>query len=323
MLQSLVSTARRVLQDVRRSLVPEQRLSVERPEPQVTASPTSKKYRQLQRVVLTDGVGRTLFEEYAAHRESARGEEETGWVMLGIRDQAEAIVLATLPAGTEREASSGHVQFNTRGQALGSLIVRQIDRRLTMLGVVHTHPGSLRHPSDGDYRGDSVWVGQLRGREGIFGIGTADAADSHSTPYARQPKAHMQMMGELCLSWYALAHGDARYRPLPVSFTLGPDLARPLHSVWPILEAHAERLERLFRQQAGISFSVVKGDKGPALALNVPLNEPDQALRVLLEGDEVFYYLLRGGEALAADPHESRVDRGVYLLLAELAAQQD
>src|SRR5207244_3069537 len=97
--------------------------------------------------VLTDGVGRTLFEEYAAHRTEARGEEETGWLLLGLREARQAVVLATLPAGTQREASASHVRFNTNGQAMGSRIVRQMDRRLTIVGLVHTHPGSLRHPS--------------------------------------------------------------------------------------------------------------------------------------------------------------------------------
>ena len=128
----------------------------------------TKHNQPLERIVLTDGVGRSLFEEYAAHRDTNRSEEETGWVLLGVREVNEAVVLATLPAGAGRDAGVAHVQFNSSGQALASRIVRQFDRRLSMLGVVHTHPGSLRHPSDGDYRGDSAWVGQLRGGEGVF-----------------------------------------------------------------------------------------------------------------------------------------------------------
>ena len=131
-------------------------------------------YGPLERVLLTDGVGRTLFEEFAGHRSEARGEEETGWVLLGLREAREAVVLATLPAGALRDASVAHVRFNSNAQALASRIVRQTDRRLTTLGVVHTHPGSLRHPSDGDFRGDGQWVANLRGKEGVFGIGTAD-----------------------------------------------------------------------------------------------------------------------------------------------------
>jgi len=66
---------------------------------------------------------------------------------------------------------------------------------------------------------------------------------------------------------------------------------------------------------------VCPGDNRPALAVNVPLAEPDHALRVHLEGEAVRYFLARGDDLLAADCSEERVDRGVYLLLAELAAQ--
>jgi proteasome lid subunit RPN8/RPN11 len=272
-------------------------------------------------VVLTDEVSRTLFEEYAAHRESTRGDEETGWVLLGLREVDEVVVLATLPAGAGRNAGVAHVRFNCSGQALASRIVRQRDRRLTMLGVVHTHPGSLRHPSDGDYQGDSQWVGRLRGGEGVFGIGTADGKAADGTVIAHQPRPHMQCLGELCISWYALGEGDRRYRPLSAGLTLGPDLARPLHPVWTTIETHAEQLDRLCRQQAGVTFQVVSGLYGPALAVNLALAEPGSTLRLVLESKEVRYYLVRGDELLVVDPHETQVDRGVYLLLAELAGQ--
>jgi hypothetical protein len=124
----------------------------------------------------------------------------------------------------------------------------------------------------------------------------------------------------LCLSWYALGQRDYQYRPLPVELILGPDLARPLHPVWTTIEAHAERLDRLARQQAGVIFEVADGRMEPALAVTIPLAEPHSALRVLLEGKEVTYVLVRGQELLIADSHETRIDRGVYALLAELAA---
>ncbi len=274
-------------------------------------------------MVLTDGVGRTLFDEYASHQEGSCRDEETGWVILGVREEVEATVLATLPAGALCDAGTGHVQFNQWAQAVGSRIVRQTDRRLTMLGVVHTHPGSLRHPSDGDFRGDSEWVGQLRGKEGIFGIGTADSLPSNGTAVAHQPKANVHCLGKLRLSWYALAEGEPKYRPLPVRLTLGPDLARPLHSVWSLIEAHADQLDRLCRQQSGVTFEVIAGAQQPGLAVTISLADPDAAIRVVLEEKQVQYYLLRHGELLRADPHEERVDRAVYLLLAELAARTE
>ncbi len=152
-------------------------------------------------ILLTEGVAHTLFDDYRNHRHSSRGEEEIGWVLLGLRQDGKAIALAALPAGTQREAGVAHVRFNSDAQELASRILRQKDKRLGMLGVVHTHPGSLRHPSAGDFQGDRIWVSRLRGGIGIFGIGTADAraAESQTTP-----NDHRQFRGELCFSWYAL-----------------------------------------------------------------------------------------------------------------------
>jgi hypothetical protein len=318
MFQALVNLAGRLLKDVNRALV-RPRLPAAPGDDQAAASAT--RYRPLKRVILSDDVSRTLFEEFAEHQAGSRCEEETGWVLLGLREQEEAIVLATLPAGTERDAGVGHVRFNSMGQALASRIVRQADRRVTILGVVHTHPGSLRHPSDGDYRGDSSWVGQLRGRQGIFGIGTADSHPASGVPIVRQPRPHVQCLGKLRFSWYALVEGERNYQQLPVALTLGPDLARPLHLVWAALEAHAEPLDRLCRQQAGVVFEVTSSERGPALAVNIPLANAGDKIRVLLQEKEVRYYLLRNGEPLRADPREARVDRAVYLLLAELATR--
>lgn len=315
MWETLVSAARQLLADVQRALPRAWRPA---PAPPVTAAPPVS-LEPLQRVMLTDGVGRTLFEEYAAHRSEARGDEETGWLLMGLRRGSEAVVLATLPAGAERDAGVAHVRFYSPAQELGSRIVRQADRRLEVVGVVHTHPGSLRHPSDADYQGDREWVRYRRGGEGIFGIGTADGKPGDGL-FASQPRPHVQCLGELALSWYALRHTDARYRPLPVELTLGPDMARPLHNIWSLIEGRADQLNRLFQQQAGVRFRVV-GDPPRGLVVHVPLAEPEALLSVFLEEDEVRYYLVRGKEVLAADCSEQRVDRGIYLLLAELAAQ--
>src|SRR5436190_1391320 len=110
-------------------------------------APVAVGYEPLRRVRVTDGVGRTLFEEYAAHRDTEQGHEETGWVLLGLRERDEAVALATLPAGTQRDSGVAHVRFNSMGQAVGSRIVRQHDRRLSILGFAHTQPCSLPHPS--------------------------------------------------------------------------------------------------------------------------------------------------------------------------------
>jgi hypothetical protein len=310
----LVAATRRFLADLSGPAPPGREPT--RPPP---ASPS--RYGPLRRVLLTDEVSRTLFEEYRDHRCGDRGDEEIGWVLLGLREADEAVVLATLPAGVGRDAGQSHVRFNSSAQALGSRIVRQADRRLTMLGVLHTHPGSLRHPSDGDYRGDIRWVGQLRGGEGVFGIGTADAKPVEGPPVAHQPKPNVQCLDELRLSWYCLGADDRNYRPAPVDLTLGPDLARGLRPVWQIIEESADRLDRLARQQQRVSFDVVPGRHGSALAVTVPLAEPGESVRVLMEGKEVRYCLVSDGNVLVADLPEARVDQGVYLMLAELAAR--
>ncbi|MCE9534515.1 MAG: Mov34/MPN/PAD-1 family protein [Planctomycetes bacterium] len=267
----------------------------------------------LQRLVLTDEVERTLFAEYAEHRGGQRGEEETGWVLLGVRNADEAIALATLPAGAKRDAGFAHVRFNPIAQELASRVVRQANKQLTMLGVVHTHPGSLRHPSDGDYRGDIDWVSNLRGSEGIFGIGTHEASSSW------QPGANGKRLGELCFSWYSLRVGDRNYRPLKIEAASGPDLALPLRSIWDELENHAERLDRLARQLTLVRFDVIEDADRPALGLTIPLADGLRSIRVLMQGKDVRYLLLGPDGAMQADFRDDCVDHGVFVMLAELA----
>lgn len=319
MLHDLVSKARQLLGDLhRRLLYPPSSPQPARPS---SAPREAQPLAPLQRVTLTDQVGRTLFEEYAQHRSAARGEDETGWVLMGLREAREAIILATLPAGAEAEASASHVRFNSEAQAVASRIVRQKDRRLTILGVAHTHPGRLRHPSDGDYRGDRQWVEHLRGKEGVFAIGTADAPAARGAPVAYQPRPHVQCWGELRFSWYALGQRDSSYRPLPVELTHGPDLARELHLVWEVLETHARRIDRLFCQQVGLRFEVAEDEWGPALVLTLPLARSGDLLRVVVRPKQVRYYVLLDGQLLEVEQGEDRIDRGIYLLLAELAAR--
>jgi hypothetical protein len=269
-------------------------------------------YKPLRRVLLTEGVARTLFDEYSDHRLSERGTEETGWLLLGWRDEDEAVIRATLPAGADREAGEAHVRFNSTAQAVASRIARQSDRRLALLGVVHTHPGSLRHPSDGDFRGDIRWVGQLRGGEGVFGIGTANGDGPEEI---EQPRASVQRRGGMTFCWYSLREGARRYQPIPVEIVDGPDLAQPLRATWAVIEGNAERLERLARQQSRLGFEVALPS---GLAAVVPLADGTM-LRAVLTKEGVRYFLVRNGELLASELHEPRVDRGIYRLLADLA----
>lgn len=277
------------------------------------------RYDPLARVVLTDEVSRTLFGEYAAHRATDRGAEETGWVLLGLRDADTAVVLATLPAGADRDAGEEHVRFNTDAQALASRIVRQDDRRLTLLGVVHTHPGTLRHPSGGDLRGDREWVTRLRGKQGVFAIGTVDGSTADAN-IAERPKPHVQKLRDLRFDWYTLTDGDAAYHPVATDLTIGPDVALPLRPAWPVIEAHAVRLDRLARQQTGVRFAVMSGADQPTLAVDVPLAETGQAIRLLVTEKSVRFIYVAGGDVFQADlPAGTEPDQGVYLLLAELA----
>ena len=284
------------------------------------ASAGPARYDPLRRLVLTDEVSRTLFAEFAEHCLTERGREETGWVLLGLRNVDEAIALATLPAGVKRDAGGSHVRFNPTAQGFASRVVRQGNKRLTILGVVHTHPGSMRHPSDGDYRGDIAWVPNLRGEEGVFGIGTVDAQKHSPGDVSWQPAANVQCLGELCWSWYSLQSGDRAYRPLPVEVSIGPDLALGLRPVWEELENHAERLDRLARQVSRARFDVVEGKTKPALALTIPLPEADRSIRVLMEGKEVRYLLLGPDGAMMADFRDDRVDHGVFVMLADLSS---
>ncbi|MBX9624180.1 MAG: hypothetical protein K2X82_10260, partial [Gemmataceae bacterium] len=93
-----------------------------------------------------------------------------------------------------------------------------------------------------------------------------------------------------------------------------------LRPVWGAVEAHAERLERLARQQARARFAVADG---PALTLTVGLAEAGAAARVVVaaDGKEVRYYYEAGGEAFRVDLPDAPPDQGLYLLLAELAAR--
>src|SRR5687767_11054523 len=60
-------------------------------------APESPSPQPLRRVLLNEGVSRTLLEEYARHRRSERGDEETGWLLVGLRRGDEVVVQATLP----------------------------------------------------------------------------------------------------------------------------------------------------------------------------------------------------------------------------------
>ena len=103
------------------------------------------------------------------------------------------------------------------------------------------------------------------------GSGPCRGGTPGRVPFGWRPRPNVQCLGELSFSWYSLRAGQRTYDTLPLELTLGPDLARPLHRIWPTLEEHAERLDRLYRQQAGVTCDVLDEEGGVALAVTVPL----------------------------------------------------
>lgn len=131
----------------------------------------------------------------------------------------------------------------------------------------------------------------------------------------------MQCLGGLRFTWYTLAAGDKKYKDAPIELAVGPDLARDLRPVWPQLEAHAARLDRLALQLSRVRFEVVEGKYGPALAVVAGLADPGHAVRAVLDGPEVRYVYEAGADAFQVEPNASAPDEGVYRILAELAAR--
>jgi hypothetical protein len=105
---------------------------------------------------------------------------------------------------------------------------------------------------------------------------------------------------------------------VPVQVTIGPDLARPLHNVWPTVELHAQRLDRLCRQLARTRFELHRDDASATLHLVVPIGA-EESIRVVLDGEDVRYCLVQKDQWMQSDQEEPLVDRGVYLMLAALA----
>jgi hypothetical protein len=56
--------------------------------------------------------------------------------------------------------------------------------------------------------------------------------------------------------------------------------------------------------------------------LTLPLAERDWAIQAILRNDDIRYYVVQGPEVHEVKHQEEAVDRGIYLLLAELAARQ-
>src|SRR5262249_44836304 len=133
-------------------------------------------------------------------------------------------------------------------------------------------------------------------------------------------RPHIQRQGKRRFTWYVLGAGEKGYRTIPVEYTLGPDLGLAIHVVWAIIERHAEALERICRQQARVTLAA-DSPVGANLRVKIPLAEPGDAVELVLVEDKAAFFVVLDGTTNAVDPREAKIDRALYLILAELAAQ--
>ena len=277
----------------------------------------------LSRIVLTQGVVDSLFEQFDEHRKTERGNEEIGWLLLGHRRQGEDFVTiqATLPAGTNRDAGVAHVQFSSTAQAVAARFLRASDPELIPLGVAHTHPGSLTRPSSGDYKGDREWIQQLRGRAGVFAIGTISATKNSTTTFAISPAPSVQCRGSLCFHWYGLHAGAQDYVTLPVEIQSGTDLASPWHGAWEHLETFAEGLEQLQLQLRQVQARVTHVNGEAVLLVSIPIAARDGGMIYLqLKNREAQLFVKLEDEMFAVEGEISNLPEKIYELLAIFAA---
>ncbi len=270
-------------------------------------------------MLISSGVGQTLVQGYRNHLNQERGDEETGWLLMGYREKKHAVVVAAVPSGEFREASSTHVKFNSQAQVVAGRLLRQLHDKLEVLGLFHTHPGRLRHPSSGDYQGDIQWVKKLPGKQGVFGIGTVDHESPIRGEFATKIAINTFSMTGMRFDWFSLASGDSNYVKVPIRWTLGEDLARPLHVVWDAMETHAGEIEKVLAQQSKATCGITQGAAGHQLTLSIPLAGSAGKIIVFIFKDKVQYFFEKNEQLFAVDIQEDKVDRGVYLVLAELS----
>jgi len=141
-------------------------------------------------LTIADSCLQTLSADLAKHLASDRAAEETGWLLLGIRDQTSVHVTDLVPAGENRIGTPNSIQFDAASQVAATKAIRDRDSRVEVLGVAHTHPSGRHRPSSGDLEGDKQWVQNLRS-DGLFGI-----------------------VSDGCVRWYSLGKDDDEYRAI-------------------------------------------------------------------------------------------------------------
>lgn len=279
-----------------------------------------KDYSPLKSILITSGVGETLARGFRLHLDGERGDEEIGWLLMGFREKDKAVVLAAIPSGDMREASGTHVRFNSRAQAIAGRILKKREPRLEVLGLFHTHPGTLRRPSSGDFRGDIEWIEKIPGKQGVFGIGTVEdqsKSTSHEY-YSRFVSPFAYQRDGLRFSWYSLGHGDTNYHEIRTRWALGDDISQFLHPAWMVIEKNANGIERILAQQTGSTCDVVPFQGTSSFCVAVPTAYPRGVIRAFILEKNVKYFFEQNEQQYAIDVQENEVDRGIYLVLAEL-----
>jgi len=286
-------------------------------------------------VKINSGVLRTMFEDFHAHRGTARGEEETGWLLIGRRESAGVVIEAALPPGEFRDAGVAHVNMNSTAQSVAMRILKKAHPDLDVLGVAHTHPGRLNRPSHGDYQGDSLWVPKLRKREGIFAIGVwdfdktlnsgCDAAkyqlEEDDGADVRGVCSSSHSSGRAHFFWFALAQGDGWYRHLSVEEMPGEDLGREIRGHWEVIEHFAGSIDRLVHMQPALQMGLIPLEmmEVPTMVLCQPLAREGEELQVVLQGREVGFFRMTPENPEEIVGPSERLDAAFYEVMARLA----
>jgi proteasome lid subunit RPN8/RPN11 len=287
-------------------------------------------------IAIRAGVLATMFKDFHSHRATDRGNEETGWLLLGRRDGRGATIEAALPPGEFRDAGMAHVNMNSTAQSVAMRLLKRAHSHLDVLGVAHTHPGRMCRPSQGDYQGDSQWVPYLVQKEGIFAIGVwgMEKNNLNSLP----DKANMEQDddaevrgdanrlntihedGRAQFHWYALAAGDQWYRHQALQTVEGDDLAATILGHWPVIEQYAGSIDRLIRMQGHLELNLLPFGNGdaPALLMRQPLPRPGEELQVVLQGREVVFFRMVQGEPEEIEAPAERLDSAFYEVMSRL-----
>lgn len=285
-------------------------------------------------VRIHSGVLRTMFDDFHEHKATDRGQEETGWLLLGRRSGTDGVIVeAVLPPGEYRDAGTAHVNMNSTAQAVAMRILKKSHPELDVLGVAHTHPGRLNRPSHGDFQGDSLWVSKLRKREGLFAIGVWDFHELMNSP--REPAnagggatadirggcSTSQTRGRASFYWFALAEGEGWYRHLPVEETPGDDFGREVRAHWEVIEHFAGSIDRLIRMQPALQPGLIPVEvmETPTMVLCQPLAREGEELQVVLQGREVGFFRMSAGITEEIVGPSERLDAAFFEVMARLA----